>query len=187
MSFRFKRSLCLSVMATVLLTLPVSSQESASSSGSSPDSGGAMSMDLKSGRVDTRPLDGYEMQGTPQPSTPPQTVEGTLVRVETENSLMVVNVEGQGEIQVGLPENVQILRDGQESDVSALRQGDRIYATVVVPDGNRALRVVADKPVNPLVNLIGIPVLLLIALAIYWTGRGKDAKITEPAKPVKKA
>ena len=187
MSFRFTRIRFLSVIVMIMLALPVSGQESASSSGSTPDSGGTMSMDLKSGRVDTRPLDGYEMQGTPQPSTPPQTVEGTLVRVDTEKSLMVVNVEGEGEIRVGLPENVQILRDGEESNVSALREGDRIYATVVVPDGNRALRVVADKPVNPLVNLIGIPVLLLIALAIYWTGRGKDTKIVEPARPVKKA
>lgn len=171
------------VMLMLLASLPGAAQTTDAKPVT--EAGGAQSMNLDTGRIDTRPLDSFEMQGTPQPLTPPQTVEGTLKSLDSSGTFIVVDSEVQGEVKIGLPPNVQVLRDGEEAAFAALKPGDRIFATVVVSEGNRALRVVADPPTNPLINGIGIPLLLIIALAIWWTGRNRERVVAEPPKPAR--
>lgn len=133
--------------------------------------------DLRSGQVDVTPLS--DRRGTTDsgaPLMPPQTVEGTLLALDESAREMTVRTEHFGDVKVGVPPDLVPMRRGEDSSLSAIREGDRVYATVETAYGVRAVRIVSEPPMNPLVNYIGIPALLLIALAIWWTGRKRNAE-----------
>jgi hypothetical protein len=144
----------------------------------------AAPMDLTSGRIDATPLGGGGQEAN-LPQSPPQTVEGTLVSVDASGSFLTVRTLRVGDVKIGLPENMIISRNGVDSVVGDIKPGDRVYATVVTASGNRALRLVSESPANPLMNVVGIPVLALIALVI-WRIRVKTAP-AQPAKATAKA
>jgi hypothetical protein len=121
-------------------------------------------MDLKTGRVDSTPTVDNEPFS---PQSPPQTVEGTLVSKDAAS--VVIHTKRDGDVKVGVPPNIYLSRDGVDTagSLNAIKPGDRVYATVVTANGNRAIRLVSEGPDNPLVNYIGIPVLCIIALGIW--------------------
>lgn len=128
-------------------------------------------MDLTTGRTNAVPL---TMDGSEAffPQSPPQTVEGVLLSVDRQGAFATVRTLRDGDVKIGLPPNLYISRDGQMSTLDAMKPGDRVYATVVTNDGVRAIRLVSEGPPNPLANIIGIPVLCIIALGIWrirWT------------------
>ncbi len=144
-------------------------------------------MELKGGRVDTTPLFARrEIDPNGAPVMPPRTVEGTMVSLDQSNRAMTVETQRYGDVRIGLPPDLVPLRKGQESTLEAIRPGDRIYATVETAYGVRAVKLVSEPPMNPLINYVGIPLLLLAALAIWWTGRGR-AEAPETKAPAKTA
>jgi hypothetical protein len=151
---------------------------------------GATGGDLRSGRVDTTPLmmrREYDESGAP--ISPPQTVEGTVVSIDLQAHVLTVRTKRDGDVKVGVPVDLVPSRNGQDSTIDAIHPGDRVYATVETINGVRAIRLVSDPPVNPLINYVGIPLLLLIALVIWWTGRQRGDVVAErkaPAKPAGK-
>lgn len=132
-------------------------------------------LDLKDGRVDTTPLmtrRARDDRGVPV--MPPWTLEGEVVAVDTTAHVLTLRTERFGEVKIGLPPDLIPKRRGEDSTIEAIRPGDRVYATVETASGARAVFLVSQPPMNPLVNYIGIPALLLVALAIWWTGRGHE-------------
>jgi hypothetical protein len=152
-----------------------------------------MPTDLTTGKTDSTPLGqpggahGATLTQDPfRPETPPQTVEGTLLSVDPSGTEATIRTKRDGDIKVGLPSNVYCTRNGKDSSVGEIKPGDRVWATVVIEGGNRAIRIVSAPPTSPMLSIIGIPVLLLIALGIWWTGRGHTPPI-EPKKATPKA
>lgn len=151
-----------------------------------PSAADAASMDLKSGRVDTTPLIARrEMDDSGAPMMPPQTVEGEMVSLDESGRVMTVRTARFGDVKMGVPPDLVPMRRGEDSTLDAIQTGDRVYATVETTYGVRAIRIVSEPPMNPLINYIGIPLLLLIALAIWWTGRGRGEVVAERKAPAK--
>lgn len=134
-------------------------------------------MDLTTGKTDSTEV-GMGGNEALQPQTPPQTVEGTLVSVDLAKSVAVVRTLRDGDVKMGLPVNTVVSHDGRDGTLQDLKPGDNIFATVVTPSGVRALRIVDDTPANPMISLIGIPVLCVIGAWIWWYRRK-----TAPAPP----
>jgi hypothetical protein len=147
---------------------------------------GVMPLDLTTGKTDTTPLQATDPVTNEafDPQTPPQTVEGTLVAVDATGQSATVRTKRNGDVKIGLPPDVYLSRKGELANVGDMKPGDRIWATVETTHGVRAIRVVFAAPFNPLISWIGIPLLLLIALAIWWTGR-RAAGDDERAQPVR--
>lgn len=121
-------------------------------------------MDLHTGKIDTTLLGDNEQNS---PNSPPQTVEGVLVSKDATS--IVIHTRRDGDVKVGVPANVVLSRDGNTNTgtLDAIQTGDRVYATVVTANGNRAIRIVSEGPDNPLISYVGIPVLGIIALGIW--------------------
>jgi hypothetical protein len=148
---------------------------------------GVMPLDLNTGKIDTTPL----AQTDPltneafDPQTPPQTVEGTIVSVDEAGQFAIVHTKRHGDVKMGLPPDVYVSsKHGEEASVSDMKAGDRVWATVETAHGVRAIRIAFAPPTSPLISWIGIPLLLLIALAIWITGR-KYERQDDHAAPVK--
>jgi hypothetical protein len=147
---------------------------------------GVMPLDLTTGMTDITPLQVTDPVTNEafDPQTPPQTVEGTLVSVDATGQSATVRTKRNGDVKMGLPPDVYLSRKGELANVGDMKPGDRIWATVETAHGVRAIRVVFAAPFNPLISWIGIPVLLLIALGIWWTGRSAAGR-DERAQPVR--
>lgn len=146
-------------------------------------------MDLKTGKIDLTPVSPNENQmGSAFPQSPPQTVEGTLVSMDKAGQSAIVKTLRDGEVKIGLPEGIILSRNGRTEGCALddIKPGDRVYATVVTANGNRALRLVSEGPANPMMNYIGIPILCLIALVI-WRIRCKPLAGAAPVAPAPKA
>lgn len=140
-------------------------------------------MDLKTGKTSSTMVSENEPNS---PLSPPQTVEGVLVSKDADSA--VIRTKRDGDVKVGLPSNIPVSRDGRTSigTLDDVKPGDRVYATVVTANGNRAIRLVSEAPYNPLVNYVGIPVLGVIALGI-WRIRCLPPKGGVQAKESRKA
>lgn len=147
----------------------------------------AATLDIGSGKVDATPLsERREISASGAPVMPTRTVEGVMVSRDEAEHAMTVRTRRDGDVKIGLPPDLVPLRQGEPSTLDAIRIGDEVYATVETAYGVRAIRLVSKPPTSPLVNYVGIPVLLLIALAIWWTGRGR-AESAEKERPVTEA
>lgn len=167
-----------------VLAVPVSAPRAqAPQTPSAAAATGLMPLDLNTGKIDTTPLaqtDPITLEAF-DPQTPPQTVEGTLVAVNTEGQFATVHSKRHGDVKLGLPPDAYVSRNGDEASISDMKPGDRIWATVETAHGVRAIRIVFAPPANPLVSWIGIPVLLILAFILWWTGRGLDTEQQRPA------
>lgn len=146
-------------------------------------------MDLTTGKIDSSPitLTPYGPESF-FPQSPPQTVEGTLESIDKAGQFAVVATKRDGLVKIGLPQEIYLSRDGRSegATLDEIKPGDRVYATVVTANGNRAIRLVSEGPANPMMNYIGIPVLCLIAL-IIWRIRCKSIAGAVPASATAKA
>jgi hypothetical protein len=106
-----------------------------------------------------------------RPRTPPLTVEGEFHSYDAQERVLHVDSKSFGLVRIGVPPDLPVMRNREYVSPGEIREGDRIFATITTVNGNRALHVVANTPMNPLINWIGIPILLLIAAALWWTGR----------------
>jgi hypothetical protein len=137
---------------------------------------GVMPLDLTTGKTDATPLEATSPNSNEafDPRTPPQTVEGTLVSVDPSGQFATIRTQRHGDVKIGLPPDAYVSRTGDEAGIGDMKPGDRVWATVETAHGVRAIRIVFAPPFNPLISWIGIPLLLLIAFGIWWTGRHRE-------------
>ena len=142
---------------------------------------GMQNLALDTGKTSASPLDFMESQPTPMPQTPPQTVEGVLASYDPGAAVIEVRTKAGPVVRVGLPANAPVIGGADTTDRSVLTPGKSVFVTVVNGGGVRALRVVAQSPTNPIVNYIGIPVLLVVALLIRRYDRRAAAAVQAAA------